>query len=556
MGCSLAAFLWPLYYLFRTPGLDWEYFDSLALVVRSSVHTYGRFPMHDPWVMGGVDLLANPQTRIFSPMGLLDQLFRPHVANVLSLFILGILGAWGMAAVLTRLGHNRVVAHLGALMFVGGSWFMLHFCEGHIPYGVMQLLPWTALWLMELDQPVAQVKLVALMAFYLLDGGMYAFIFSLYGAIVLAALGLVPLRGFVASLKQQRILVPSLFVAFLGLTAPKMVPVLDSIGTRELHVEHSTMPASLMGRSFFDVDQWFLKPAPGVGWRFHEVGCYLGFAAAALILVGATRPGFLKAQWRWLVFAAVFFWIGTNFLAPFNPWELITRTPLLRNAHVQSRTFIWMYFAWVILVCASIRALRWKPLVGQGLLVLAVLEIVTVSSRQWYRAMHNANGKERYESTAQDITARQWNYTVKWANKPAHYFPGGYGSLDTYEPAQIERTIRYRGGPGYAGEIRVTGGDGAAELLEVSPGTIDFRYQGSTPAMVRINQNRLAGWDVVEGDAELSGDNPSIDVQIRTAGDIHLRYSPWYWPDIIWSYVLGLVVFVGMALRLRQKPTA
>jgi hypothetical protein len=246
-------------------------------------------------------------------------------------------------------------------------------------------------------------------------------------------------------------------------------------------------------------------------------------------------------------------WIGTNALAPFNPWELIARTPLLRNAHVQSRNFIWLYFAWVVLVCAGVRSFRWKPQLAHGLLVAAVLEIVVVSHRQWYRAMHNDGGKHRYQATMRDITQRAWTYTVMWATKPEHYFAGGYGALDTYEPAQIERSVRYRGGPGYAGEIRVVGGNGTAELREISPGYVAMRYDGTTPAMVRINQNRLAGWQVVSGEAECDHDDYSLDVKIASPGEIVLRYHPWYWPDIAMAYVLGLVVFVGMALRLRQK---
>ncbi len=509
--------------------------------------------MHDPWVMGGADLLANPQTRMFSPFGLLDQIFWPHVANVVSLAIHGIFGAWGMMSVLTRLGHNRLVAGLGAMMFIGGSWFMLHYCEGHIPYGSMQLLPWVVYWLMELDRPSALLKLAALLALFLVDGGIYAFIFSVYGALVLIAIGMVPIGGLIARVRERRLLLPGAAVAFLGVASAKLVPVIESLGTRKLTIERANMSMKLAAAAFYDTDQWFLRSARPLDWRFHEIGCYLGFAATALIVIALVRPSFARAQWRWLAFGLVFLWIGTNALAPVNPWELISRTPLLRNAHVQSRNFIWLYFAWVVLTCAAIRSFRWKPQIAHGLLLVAVLEIVVVSQRQWYRAMQNDGGGLRYASTARNITQRAWAYTVMWATKPDHYFAGGFGALDTYEPAQFERNVRYRGGPGYAGEIRVVGGTGKAELAEVSPGFIAMRYDGTTPAMVRINQNRLAGWEVVSGDAECDDDDYSLDVKISAPGEIVLRYRPWYWPDIVMAYALGILVFVGMAFRLRQK---
>ena len=554
VGISLVAFAWPLWFITRTPGADWGYFDALSLVVRSSVHSYGRFPMHDPWVMGGVDLLANPQTRIFSPAGLLDQLFRPHIANVLSLVIHGIFGAWGMSALLRRLGHDRVVASLGAMMFIGGSWFMLHFCEGHVPYGSMQLLPWVVYWLLELDKPAAQIKLVALLAFFLLDGGMYAFIYSFYAALLLLVLGLVPIRGFIASMRKDKILVPVLGVAFLGVSAVKLVPALDALGLRELKVDESTtMDPSLLVDAFYDPDQWFFRDAQPLLWRFHEVGCYLGFVATLLVLIGLARPRVFKTHWRWLVFGLVFVWIGTNWLAPFNPWTIISSIPLLRNAHVQSRTFIWLYFAFVILLCAAVREIRWRPWIGRAVLMLAVLEIVVVSQRQWYRAMQNAGGEQRYQATSKDITQRAWAHTIRWGTKPGHYFAGGFGSLDTYEPAQTLRNIRFRGQPGYHGEIRVLGGDGTAELREISPGYIAFTYAGTTPAMVRINQNQLAGWEVTQGDAEPAEDDLALDVKIASPGEIILRYAPWYWPDIVLAYFLGIFLFVGMTLRLRHN---
>lgn len=545
--------MWPLWFFNRVTGADWGYFNALSLVVRSSVHTYGRFPMHDPWVMGGVDLLANPQTRIFSPFGLFDQIFRPHLANLFSLVVHGALGAWGMRTLLQRLGHDRVVSSLGAMMFIGGSWFMLHYCEGHIPYGSMQLLPWAVYLLLELDKPAAQVKLVALLAFFVLDGGIYAFIFSAYAAIAMAAVGLLPLRGFVKSMRENKILVPVLGFAFLGVCAPKLVPVLDMLGTRELQVEHADMPLHVLASAFYDPDQWFFKPARPLLWRFHEVGCYLGFAATLFVIAGLTRPAVLKAHWRWLVFALIFLWIGTNWLAPMNPWTVISVTPLLRNAHVQPRVFIWFYVAFIILLCAAVREVRSRPWVGYAALAIAVLEIVVVSQRQWHRALQNQGAEARYQSTNKDITQRTWSHTVRWGTKPSHYFAGGLGSVNTYEPAQSLRNIRFRGEAGYAGEIHVMSGDGNAELREVSPGHVDFTYEGTTPAMVRLNLNQLSGWEVVKGDAEPADDDLSLDVRVTSPGEVTLRYSPWYWPDVVLAYVLGIFLFVGMALRLRHK---
>ena len=47
---------------------DWDYFNSLALVVRSTVLGYNTWPLHHPWVCGGLDLLSNPQIEFGLPL--------------------------------------------------------------------------------------------------------------------------------------------------------------------------------------------------------------------------------------------------------------------------------------------------------------------------------------------------------------------------------------------------------------------------------------------------------------------------------------------------------
>ncbi len=57
---------------------DWSSFNSLSLEVRSNVLHYGRFPVHNPWVCGGLDLMTNPQNRVFSPFFLADLALPPQ----------------------------------------------------------------------------------------------------------------------------------------------------------------------------------------------------------------------------------------------------------------------------------------------------------------------------------------------------------------------------------------------------------------------------------------------------------------------------------------------
>jgi hypothetical protein len=131
------AFAWLLPGEFQ--GRDWSYFNSLSQVVRSSVLSYGSFPFHDPWVLGGMDLLSNPQTRIFSPSLLFDLLFPPMIAHLAVLTLQCFLGMIGMFRFLRKMELGEKASFLGAVLFCNGTWFGLHFAEGHIPFGVFQL---------------------------------------------------------------------------------------------------------------------------------------------------------------------------------------------------------------------------------------------------------------------------------------------------------------------------------------------------------------------------------------------------------------------------------
>jgi len=557
IGCAVVALFWPLYYIMEAVGPDWAYFDSLSLVVRSSVLSYGRFPLHEPWTLGGNDILANPQSRIFSPLGLLDLVCLPHIANVLSLTTYAGLGAWGMNSLLRYLGRPLWLAWGGALMFIGGSWFMLHFTEGHIPYGCLQMMPWIIYGLLRVDDARAQVGLIGLLALFVVDGGMYAFIFSLYVGVAMLALGLIPFKAFIASVRARPWLLPALMLVFAAITAPKVVPVLSSLGLKPLSVDATTLSPRAVWSSLYDRDwQWYLKHFPGTPWRMHELGCYMGFAATVVFVLACVQWRILKANWRWIAFALIFFWIATNALTPFNPWALITKTPLLRNAHVQSRLFLFTYAGWIIVITATLASppKRTPPWAAYVVGAVVLIEILSLSQAQWYRYFHqDSNNRRRFDTTRNLITARNWRYTVNYCGKPTHYFAGGFGCYNTYEPAAPPRGIWPKDSPNYKGEIYLSDGTGTASLGEVSPGYIAFHYEGEGPATIAINQNNLFGWTVASGDAKVHPRDVQLLVDVEHGGDVVLRYHPRYWPWVAVAYVVGLFGLAALITMVQRE---
>src|SRR5690606_31091500 len=131
--------------------------------------------IHNPYVLGGLDMLANPQSKVFSPLSIFDLLFTAPYANLLSLVALSILGGYGMFKLLHHLKISEVTTLLITFIYMHGSWFSLHFSEGHIIFGSFQLMGWVLFFTLNIYEARFKIYLAALLAFMILDGGMYAF---------------------------------------------------------------------------------------------------------------------------------------------------------------------------------------------------------------------------------------------------------------------------------------------------------------------------------------------------------------------------------------------
>ena len=122
-------------------NFDWTYFNSLGFLFKSIILEYQRFPVHDPWVCGGCDILSNPQNWIFSPLIILTLLLPPYEANLTSIVLMSFIGFFGMYRLLKFYNVSNWISILCALLFVNSSWLGLHITEGHLVYRSFLLLP-------------------------------------------------------------------------------------------------------------------------------------------------------------------------------------------------------------------------------------------------------------------------------------------------------------------------------------------------------------------------------------------------------------------------------
>ena len=532
---------------------DWSSFNSLSLVVRSNILHYGRFPVHNPWVCGGLDLMTNPQNRVFSPFLLADLVLPPQWANLCTLMIYGTVGFIGCFWLLTALGCGRGAALIGSILFVNGSWFALHYAEGHIPYGAMQLVPLMMFLGARLGNHRHLIALALAECLFLLDGAIYMFIFTLFMLATMLAIGMVPLTELKAAVQRPWKLV--LVVAAAALVAsPKLWPVVANIASRQPEIDFYGMPLNLIAKALFYPFQTLSTPmAEYAPYYFHEYGCYLSVLGLALIVVVAVRSwSFARTHAKYVIAALFWFWIGSGRLSLFNPWHLEQWTPLLNNVHVQSRLLLFLFIFFVILVAKALNAVKSRTM-------FAVLGTLLVAESLVVRNYPMTERPPHFEDLPQStlITNTTIATTVESAWTPQHYLRGNTGTAECYEPSFRPSQIRIKSAnhPDYRGEVYpLDSGAGVARLQSYTPGSIVIHYELTTPTRLELNTNALFGWRVVSGNATVQGRGAELLIvePKDLGGIIELQYWPAAMPWLFMAFATGLALFTWQWQQARH----
>src|SRR5271156_704464 len=113
------------------PGSDRDYFTETAWAAAYTVNHFGQMPFWDPYKCGGLPLLADPQSRIFTPFFLLHLAFGPMIAINLELTI-HLAVAWAGGYLLARLMDlGYLPAAVCASLFLCSSWPYLLCLRAH-----------------------------------------------------------------------------------------------------------------------------------------------------------------------------------------------------------------------------------------------------------------------------------------------------------------------------------------------------------------------------------------------------------------------------------------
>jgi 2-polyprenyl-3-methyl-5-hydroxy-6-metoxy-1,4-benzoquinol methylase len=487
-------------------------------------------------------------------MYLLDLLLSPHLANLISLIILAVFGAWGAYSFFRILKISQNVSLLGSFLFINSSWFGLHFAEGHIVFGTFQLIPWILYWGMRLKERAAYFALSSLFAFFLLDGGIYAAVFSGILLLVGAAVRIFELPSWAQLRDVSWKWIVWCFLIFVLLSSAKWIPVLSTLASRTPEIDRTIIPSWGLLYVFFSPRQHPLSgPKFDAIYRFHEYGCYLGILSVILIGSRLRFASFRAKNLRWMIFGLVWLWIATGWGGDFNLYTLIQKTPILHNAHVQSRYFILMYVCFLVLLCRALDDLSTSKTSTKLIFGFLILEFFCVKNYPlWmvYRYSPRDPISAFITSDGKDFK------TFRSIGKPDIYLRINSSSVHCYEPAAKDTSVKASEDQDYRGEIYPINGDVQLTLEQYQPGLIQLSYETVRPATVELNTNYLNGWAVVRGgDATAFGTQSGLlGVQLLAGkGIVVLKYAPFYLKYIWTFFVAGVVVFASGLWLLSRK---
>lgn len=524
---TLVSFAVPAAFSFtKMLGRDWEIFYRHSLVAKSNVLSFGQFPLHDPWKMGGVDIWSDPQSRVFSPMLLLDVLFDPITSNQLAIFIYAFFGLIGMHKLLVQLRLFHLTAFVGAFLFINSSWFTLHFAEGHLSFASIQLFPWIFLGALQIEQLKRQLLLASLFALFLIDGSPYAFVFGMLLALSAVFFWESPFEK-IKKLFASRANLFLCGLLFLGLASTKAVPVLLLVGSRHPFFETIVTSPRFLAEILFNPFQHLFKEVTTGWWGFHEYGCYIGLFATGLVVLHLFSRRFLRNNARYLIFACFWLWLASGWGGSWNPWNAFQKVPILNNLHVQSRLLILFFFFFTLLAAKALQRIENRRVF---LLLSSVLVLESLAVRTYIFS-------KTYKETSKPKEERPLISATRWVTGPAFMRTGDNWYFSTNAKAE--------GDTDYKGEIYALNNACEAKLDSFIPGAVQFSFKGASSCDVQVNTNVLMGWKVVEGPAHLLT-HPSRLVTVRTSasqGTVRLRYRPLYFYPLLLLYAAGVFSF-------------
>ncbi|MDD9934954.1 MAG: hypothetical protein OXT09_15190 [Myxococcales bacterium] len=542
---------WPALRKLDATGFgDWQMVHHNWEAGRVALLRHGEWPLWDPYHCGGVTILGNPESQLYSPLFLLALPLGTTLAIKLFLVLhiaAALLGVylWG------RLDYDlpRVPALAAAVTWALSGCFAWDGAGGHATFLPFAFAPWILMCFERARESVAFLVATALLiTLALFEGGTYP---VPYFAVLL---GFEVLRRMVTGPERSSPLVAAAaigaLVALCG--AVRLIPIALSLGDTPRTVESTDalLPAELLEILTTREHGWFWKPHPYV-WP--EYGSYIGWAAVGLGALGLLAA--LGRGRRHLIAGVLLFALLTaGNLGALYPWPLLHQLPVFDSLRVPSRFAILLTLYVAILAAHGLAWLLARLPEHRAVTTLALVCVLAHTADLVHATQPIASLWRDPPITQQPPAKRFHQVSVSGVDYPKLFasFPQrNVGSGACYVGGmnwQVSPHIWH----GDKAQARLARGKGRLLAIERTPHRITIGVELDEPATVVINQNHAPGFSASAG--EMFEHRGRLAVAVP-AGDRQLEvvYRPyWFLPSAVVSAV-GLLLSVALIWRARRR---
>jgi hypothetical protein len=544
---------WPALRVPEATGFgDWQMIHHNWEAAYVTLSRFGEWPLWDPFHCGGVPILGNPESQLYTPWFLLSFAFGTVVAVKLMLVGHALIAAVGMYW-LVRRGYqlHRAAAALAAVAWSCSGWFIWDGAGGHATFFSFTFAPWLSYFIRRGRDPVVDATAVAaLLTLSLLGGGTYPLPFFLIWISFELSLRAVRLRALWETVRFGAL---SLALLCLG-GAIRLVPIFLTL---------QAYPRKVPNRDVLALaDVWEMLTAREHAWRYPghvfvwpEYGSYVGIAV--VLLAALAVPLALRRSRRHLLVALTLYTsLMLGNLGPYAPYTLLHHLPVYDSLRVPSRFAVFVTFYVAVLAAhaldAGLSVLR-RPRLASALGALSVLAVCA------------------------DLLHTNWPTVQLWREPPLSAAPAAeafhlvtknyHAGYASFPRLNVGTRACYAGGMNWPVSPALWNGDqaqvrvpqGAGELLawQRSPNRFQAKVALRSPTVVSFNQNFARGF-VSDAETPPSAAEGLLALSLP-AGErtVTVRYRP---PELVPCAAASALGWLLMAavpwLRSRRRSGA
>ncbi len=537
---------------FGSGDFDLTYFT--LEVAKKSFQDYNQVPLWNPWSIGGINFLANPQTMHYGFLYFPIYFLKTPIAVKIIIILYFYLGICGMYSLLRIKNISIWVSLWGATIFSCTSYFTWHvLAAGHMNTLSILLTPWL---LYAYENYIKSRKLtlinflIPILIYYnlIVSGASYALIYTPI-FIFLNVLSI--------CLQEKRNYKVITYITFTilfgyGLSFWKLLPSLYYISDvpREYH---DTTQIGL-----FQLLQVFTDHAPNKlndSFTYHgwwEYGAY--FEIIGLLLLFYFRKS-IQLSFYTIGFAFLMLWFSMgNIPNHVNPWNLLNSyVPIFNNLRAPTRAIIYVLLLFCIWLPEVIDKNRTQHPILKLIMIswiislwatnFAITTVFSESKKIKYIASNNEYSLLKYKDSLIQNTPGimykhiQQNISILNGYEPLPSKNFGFAKFNNDKKYQLIE-------------------DSTAKIVSFSPNEIEILVDSNKKSLI-INQNYDQGWKISSGKGIIINENGLIKI-LNPSSAIKLIFKPPYLElGIKMSFlILAALIFICTLLILNKKLLA